>query len=63
MPTLGELLLEDDRAAMEQLRKEQAAYKALPKSERDKIEKDHSDRVARDVEPHRVDLTDDDEEE
>lgn len=61
MTTLGDLLTEDDKAAMEALRKERAEYEALPKAERKRLLKEHTDRVARDIEPHRLDLTDDDE--
>ena len=63
METLGDGIKIWEAEQKERTRKEDEAWAALPQAEKDRIIQARKVRSAKDLAPHRVDLTDDDEEE
>lgn len=56
-----ELMKEYDEELVEAERARQAAYDALPQWKKDALKEAHEARVAADMQPHRLDLSDEEE--
>lgn len=56
-----ELMKEYDEELLEAERARQAEYDALPQWQKDALKQMHDDKVAADMQPHRLDLSDEDE--
>lgn len=61
MQTIDELFEEEETRLLKESKARDAAYAALPKSERDAIEAKHAARVAAELHPSRCEQIDDDE--
>lgn len=55
-----ELMKEYDEELLEAERARQAEYDALPQWQKDALKQMHDDKVAADMQPHRLDLSDED---